>query len=130
MTTDTDAERCNPPWHTVACYTGTGITCGGMVCEQHPDRAWPDGDHDCSGPGMPCLHPSNMHLHRDEALRLAREAIRRLMLDRELGGPEVLYREFGAPAHPDSSIAGEAWIERVLEAPAHAAIAAIDEVLK
>jgi len=36
----------------------TRVCCGGMICEEHPDRAWPDGDPGCSGPGMPCLHPA------------------------------------------------------------------------
>ena len=25
------------------------------VCEEHPDRLWPDNDPDCIGPGMPAL---------------------------------------------------------------------------
>jgi len=26
------------------------------VCEDHPDKAWGDGDACCGAPGMPCLH--------------------------------------------------------------------------
>lgn len=31
--------------------------CGGegLVCEDHPDKAWQDGDGCCGGAGMPCL---------------------------------------------------------------------------
>lgn len=28
----------------------------GHVCEDHPDKAWGDGDGCCGAPGMPCLH--------------------------------------------------------------------------
>ncbi len=26
----------------------------GIVCEEHPHRAWRDGDGCCGAPGMPC----------------------------------------------------------------------------
>ncbi len=26
----------------------------GWVCEDHPDKAWKDGDGCCGGAGMPC----------------------------------------------------------------------------
>lgn len=28
----------------------------GHVCEEHPDKAWGEGDGCCGAPGMPCLH--------------------------------------------------------------------------
>jgi hypothetical protein len=27
----------------------------GWICEQHPERGWPDSDPGCAGPGMPCM---------------------------------------------------------------------------
>ena len=122
MTTDTG--RCNPPAHTAACHAKTGIACGGMVCEKHPDLVWPDGDPDCVGPGMPCLHPSNMYLHKDEALRQAKtdlRAIERVAMTRRNEGDR----------YGGNEASGRVWrgTLQFIATSAAVAIAVIDEVL-